>query len=589
MKSKSYTVAVVGESMTGKSTWIANLFDEKTTGLLKSLYEINKEGQTKIATHYILNTEEVTELELSNISWNKENLNDLDENKHKIIKMIFGYLGVLDSFNENDVVESTDNIKNALKNANPIESLKNIVNNKEILESGLIEHVEITGNADSKVKELLSKYKVESLCIIDTRGFLDETLDSVLEQLQNNDMAENKKEYENCEYKKSCTTEDGIQKLLDDRGLHVVDAVVFMSMAGSNALNKELSREIYGPLIQELLRKHPTFLTIRTDRLTEKLNNGQNYLEECNRLLENERFTGFNNIEKLLRDYGLFNSSDYKSAVAHKHYKKLVLADISENRINEDAGIYRKSAVGVLEEVIKGVLDYYKDLEQATACYNSIMQLDEYKKLFDEYFDDKVYLQDTKCVSKLHKYYPWYLAKKIQSGYTNGLVGKKGGLTTYISGRGYVGDAAIDLMENAYNTKKYINDKLVDNLKEKIIEYCKTVSVNDDIDDTVLSMQQKITDKLQFDLERNFERLSITGRMIPRCYLELAYKDTCNELKVDSQHIGECLEEYKTRYTIPEWDRERYFISVVKHITWKMIEKTFSTNTEVDGVNFNED
>jgi hypothetical protein len=480
-----------------------------------------------------------------------------------------------------------DTVMNALKNADLIEILKKIVNSEEILGSGLIKHIEITGNADPKVKELLSQNDIKSLRIIDTRGFLDETPDSVLkdmERLKNNEGNGDKKEDINPEYDGSYTTEDALQKMLCERGLHKADAVVFMSVANSNALNKEVSREIYGPLIQELLKQHPTFLTIRDARLKDEFTSEQtSYLEARERLFQVDSFDGFDSIEELLEGY--FSVSDTNSAVAQKHFNKLVLVNIPNKKINDEEFVkfYRKSVVGVLEEVIKGVSEYYKDLEEAGECWDQIMyqKLDKYEKLFDEYFDNKVKLDNGRVFvgkadnndTNVLRWYAKDYAERIQQGYRGGLVGIRGGLTTHIRGEGYVGKFAIDLMEFAYCAKKHLNEQLVDKLEDEIKEYFKKISGNDNNDKAVEDMQKKMTEMLWDNLNKNLEDLSIKRVMISRSCLEWAYNETCEDLKVGPDHIGEYLKEYKNLYTIPDWYKERCYISVVKRIIWKMIER----------------
>lgn len=190
-----------------------------------------------------------------------------------------------------------------------------------------------------------------------------------------------------------CNEEENkyIQNLLDDRGIYGVDACIFMSVVNSNALLKANNKKIYKPIIQYMLKKCPTFLTIRSDRMTEKLNDEKNcttYKDVLNDLIQNEQFTGFIALEKLLKELGLFSKSkDYMTQIAHKHYKKLILADIAfrgsdygdtiddsidtqdmQNQV-DISSLYLKSVIGAFSEIIENINSYYEDLNKAKQLY----------------------------------------------------------------------------------------------------------------------------------------------------------------------------------------------------------------------------
>ena len=69
-----YDIAVMGESMAGKSTWIASLFREDIAIKLSSISHDNTEGQTKIASRYNLLNPEQERLIIQSIGWDEEKL-----------------------------------------------------------------------------------------------------------------------------------------------------------------------------------------------------------------------------------------------------------------------------------------------------------------------------------------------------------------------------------------------------------------------------------------------------------------------------------------------------------------------------------
>lgn len=599
MEKKEYDIAVVGESMVGKSTWIANLFTKENTEKLKSICQYNSEGQTKIATYYKVEMDIEKKLELTSIGWNIDDLFDEHNEKsnQETIKKISDFFGMQEDIDFYKYFKSEE-FKMALKRVDPISVIKEIVNNEEICNSGLISYIEITGGASEEVANLMRQYNLETLCIRDTRGFLDETTDKMNNYLNEiNEKSKIKKDYENPEFSSSLNEEEYIQKLMDDRGIYGIDACVFMSMENSISLNKKNIKGIYGPLIRMLLVKYPTFLVVRSSDFTKKMSKAEEkkYLDCCNEILNDDFFSGFDNIRELLSEFGLYShSSDYKTEIAHKHYKELLLAGVSKKRLNKDGEIYRKSVVGVLSEVIKGVRDYYKDISEAEEFIHSINKIDgshlkKMKEIFDEYFERDIkqnsILTENEYFMGLYKYSLYFLAEKIKECYYGGFVGERGGLSTQILGGGHVGDAAIDIMEAAYKIKQYIYEEIINCIALDIEGYCKTtLKDEEDIKSAVSNMKQKIYEKYQYDLDNNFERLSITKRMVPRCYLEKAHMNTHKELEIKEGRIGSYLKELENTFEEKKLENEKYIISVVKYITWQLIElssKALSANGDL--------
>ena len=71
---KLYDIVVIGESMSGKSTWISTLFKENFRKELKSICALNKEGQTKIPLYYFIEAPNKDILQVKSIGWNGETL-----------------------------------------------------------------------------------------------------------------------------------------------------------------------------------------------------------------------------------------------------------------------------------------------------------------------------------------------------------------------------------------------------------------------------------------------------------------------------------------------------------------------------------
>lgn len=583
-------LAVVGESMSGKSSWIASLFTEEITGKLAGVFQKNREGQTKIRVCYDILSGRGIDLRTENIGWNRDCLQDIDS-RNTCCATLEGLKEILDISLEGveDIsrfVEGED-FQKAVQKADPVELLEKIVNNAKVLEEGLISYIDFAGSGNEDVRRLLEGYGLESIRIRDTRGFLDETPEQwkeLLEKLyQPSKVADGVK---NPEYDEGDREAQCIQKLLDNGGVHGIDACVFMTISGSVALQKKSVKEIYSPLIQSLLEKYPVFLVGRNEELTKRMAEGnESYRNCCAGILSEPRFTGFDDIRNLLDELRerTRNSQgeDYRTAIAQKHYRELLVSAISQKMWKEDEWIFRKSAVGALGEILEGVTKYHKDIDEADRCMKEIRKEhgDAAENIYDKLFIDNLWVYTDGCAyNRMYRFGMEFLAKKVQGKYrsdkndTNGLVGERGGLSTPIPGGGYVGEAAIDLLEAAYRMRENIYSELVEELTPAIRKYIESISREPgDVERAVLEMKQKLTEYYRHKMDHNFECLSITKRMIPRKFLEAAYEATRNDLEVSAARIGKYLKKLENRFAENDPARKLWYTSVVMYITWKLI------------------
>ena len=434
---------------------------------------------------------------------------------------------------------------------------------------------------------MIQEHELDGVKIRDTRGFLDETEDKMKEFLEESKKINNIEEEErNSEFEEIDIKAEYLQKLLDDRGICGIDACIFMSVSNSNALSNRNNKAIYGPLIRNMLEKYPAFLTIRTDRLTERLADNSLY-KDC--IVKNEDgifsnmgrfFTGFDALRQLLKEYGLFDKSkNYLTNIARNHYKELLLPELLPKDRSMDIDmdeIYRKSVVGVFGEVLDGIQDYYRSIEKAEVClkklngdYSNIL-----KKLYDKDFDSNIFFYNQKWGYSNSKFFyiTRFLAQKVQGQYYGGMVGVYGGLTTWITGEGRVGKAAIDFLETAYRVRKNLFFKIVEELEQEIRNYAEQIYKSDtDIQFEIESIKKNMILKFERDIESDFERLSCTNRMVPRSYLKGAYEKTREELDVKVDKIGKFIPELENYFNDEIWKKDVFQISVVKTILWHLI------------------
>lgn len=615
-----YDIAVMGESMAGKSTWIASLFREDIAIKLSSISHDNTEGQTKIASRYNLLNPEQERLIIQSIGWDEEKLAsvyhknlypDLIEKLDKKFKFSPAISVAPKNTKENELKEESDDIILSSERLLPqikkyikqyeqnlielgieaIDFIKEIINDKNFNESGIISYAEIGGPTDPEIWSIIQANNLNKVTIRDTRGFLDETENQMQEYL--NYIKENSK---NNEYEKEENKQVYLQKLLDDRGIYGIDACVLMSTNNSNALLKTNHRNIYGPLIQHMLEKYPTFLTIRDRDMTKSLKKNKSYNEALLEIENDDDFDGFEDLRSLLNELGLYGETcNYTTRIAQNHYKELIVANIKD-KIN-DLTIYKKSVAGSFSKIIDGINNYQEELKEANRLYAQIFENTEEQeelaiKLFNEIFDNGItYNNSDGGGNKILKYSMSYMAKRVQCGYYGGLVGPREGLTTYDSsciGR-MVGDVAIEFLETAYSIRKRI---LIESITAKIpaIEkYVKLCNNNkENIKEQVSLIQQQLLLRVNniLDNNENFEILACTYRMIPRYYLKYAYEQVKEELKITADNIHDYLPEFEDLFksepfmTTKKQEDERGYMSVVKRILWYLV-KLYDPNKDI--------
>lgn len=601
MKTK-FDIAVVGESMSGKSSWIASLFAEEITRKLRGVCRENREGQTKIVVRYNVCAKAGVALRIDDIGWNQEQMWDNEDGDIGCAtrECLSSILKICpENLRELPRLVKEESFREAVRNADPVEFLKNVVNNAAVPKEEIISYIELSGSGNENVREMMEHYGLDSIRLRDTRGFLDETPEqwkAMLEQAEK--AADDTDREKNPEYNPGDQEKRYLQKMLDDRGVYGIDACIFMTISGCVSLQKKSVKAVYSPLIRFLLEKYPVFLVGRNEDLTRRMAAGKEspktYLDYCTEILEDQFFTGFDDIRELLEECGQNGQKDdYATAIAQKHYKELLVAGLSKKmQEQQDSGaeqLYGRSAEGALEEILKGVSAYHADMEEAEKCMQELMAEhgDKAKEIYDRIFQKDIFFypnQDGCVFGGKYKYSFSELASMVQGKYYGGLVGERGGLSTPLKGGGgHVGDAAIDILEAAYQMKEEVYAALVEELTPVIQKYVEsTVPKDRTIEDEVLKMKQKLTENYQYKMEQDFERLSITGRMIPRKYLEDAYKATREELEVSQTGIGKYLEELFDLFKGKDSDAWLRYTSVVKLITWKLISQTSEMSLSSD-------
>ena len=588
MKKKEYDIAIIGESMSGKSTWIASMFCEQIQHELRKIAEHNKEGQTKLPTRYLLkNTgSESNTVKIEHIQWNEDVFHELEE------KEDYGCLKKSLEYFTASVMEEDDTVKNTLEylkgggfekrlgSLDFQDFYQNVINNREVLDTNLISYIEISGRINDGIANFMAENGVECIKLRDTRGFWDESLEQMKKRI-----AAITKERSKSQYVISSLVQDApdaVRALMDDRGIHGIDACVILAAGGSNALRVGPGRELYGNLLKHMVNTYPVFVMLRTDHMTEIMMDepAESYTELCEKLLKKPTFNGMQDIRDLLEEYGLNKEhagDGYMDYIRRDHYKELLLANLMKNPSEEYQEIYTRSSHGALQEMVSQLIGYYQKTDTAVAFFNHIGDGEKREKLikagYDREFMNEIRTYTLGYYNGWFRYVTQWLANKIAGEYFGGLVGPRGGLSTRnANGLGHVGDAAICLLEAAYQVREKIYYQLVEESGKLIGEYIQENTCPVSVEE----MKHILHAEFRRRMDRDFERLSITGRMISRRRLEAAHGEVKGLLQItlsNGQTKCKCLPEMESYSEEELWQSSaKYDMSVVKETVWLVLQ-----------------
>ena len=592
---KIYDIVVIGESMAGKSTYIASLMEREIEEKLKSICEVNKEGQTKIPVHYILDSNDKN-ISIENIKWNNERKEQSEEADAEIMEKLFPFFpSIKMPFEE---YFRSEEYEKELKMINTISFVKDVVNDLNIGESNLIQLIEIKVPASLQIRELMRKYKLEQIKIRDTRGFIDETLEKFKEMLS--EIGEKYKNNKSLKPQEDEEINDEnrnklVEKYLFERGMTGADATILVGKSGSNALNKVIFKELYADMIKELIKTGPLFTLIRTDSLF-KILEEKSYQDaiaknEKGKYINIDRFTGNKDSKELLSYCGIDNLDEEGNLnkISKKYHTELLLPDISYDDIEElehEKDIYLKAVNGSFGEILSLICDFRKCLNETRAIAKEINEnydfniVDRLKKIYDEAFNRRIEKVTSDEFGEIYKIdginFPTsYVIEKACKEYLGGMVGVRGGLTTKRNGV-MVGDVAMELMEYGYVLYEEILEKLLKEMYEPITRYARNIyeedeKVRGEVEETIEGLRSIFKTILNYRVHTRY----CTCKMLNQYAFEKALESTKEKYQLNEKgYISHCLPELQSFKYDRVWAESKKNISVIKTLIWNLIEQS---------------
>lgn len=402
-------INILGESMSGKSLFIANLLNESQSKILKGLIDENKNGQTKVKTKYYIGNYD--SIAIKKIKFNE----DMDKEKLQNLKLDSSFINC---FDEDE--HCLNNIKIDFTDETIKKLYSEIINNKVYKDK--IECVEIKCTGRDEVLEMLNKNKLDGIIFIDTRGFDDCIKDDLekYEKLNRATFGENNSEIIDTK---------AYESLLAERGILESNLTILFTDQGGLKLTAD--KEYYKKLIMETIKTKPLVVISRSSLLTEAEENGAKYDELMENIKSDKSFDGkLKNETSLKTTCCLINDFKKDSAFENEYYKTIIdnieyllipnLSDLDAQRI-----VYRDNQINVLSKV----LIYYDKLN------------DIYIKAQNK-FNDRLFSKDTinKLENAINKFFDSVnfiklnyieIEKKLSNNvYYGNFVGERGGITT---------------------------------------------------------------------------------------------------------------------------------------------------------------
>lgn len=448
-------INIIGESMSGKTSFIANLLTEKQGKELKKFIDKNKQGQTKIKTKYIIGNfgtitiekiqfnEDINKKKLEDLNFDKKLLDKYDENCHCI---------------NNIAIDFTDDFFNIF-----YDEIINSIDYKNIIEC-----VEIKCSARDEVLEVLRSNNIDSISFIDTRGF-DDCIEEDLKKFRESEKMILKDEKdENDEI-----SNRAYQSLLAERGILESNLTILFTDKSGLKLTKD--KDVYKKFIMEVIKMKPLVVISRSALLTDAEERGASYDELIKCINSNKTFSGGLKNESVLKTtYNFIKDFKEDTTFNNRYYhyiidsiEYLLIPDVSD--YNEQKRLYDDNQINVL----KRVLEYNDRLNEiySEACskFNersfANKVLNEIKNELDVIFN---------CDNNIKKCYKEIDERISIEYYLGNFVGKRGGITT---NNGQDAKYTIIIIQTMYSALRKviynieIDDKIRQFMLEKLNSY----------------------------------------------------------------------------------------------------------------------
>lgn len=451
---RSISIAVIGPSGIGKSTFIASLCEEKTKNVLTSRTTFNKglRGQTKIAIYYnfvmdesILNDKPCVNAVFFYSEYlkglSKSAVDKIGDKDKKILRNILNELNI----SESSFDESAQSMITEVRCNIPLSDIERLDRSEY---AKFMHHVQVNVKASAELHDILVNKHIDSFIMRDVRGFGDNTKEQLEDLSTLSDNSKNSDELP-----------DTLERVRSAYGLEGANSILFF-VSSDVGLFTENMYNAYKAILRNTLFLNPIFIVSKNESMRNIWEDNINITYE-NIMMDNRVNRGMQDnpvsdmIEEICQEcskqYQRVQTIDAYVKLKSKYIKYLCLAKVAR----EDAGasdVYQKSVNGCVENIICNMIDYFTALSKVYDSSHFINRLiPVYRGVPEKVIN---IIRDTEFISCLLN----------NVDYMN-MLGEEGGITTMVAGQ-EVGYRVIPVMQQMFS---YL-DNLIYDIKWKYIQ-----------------------------------------------------------------------------------------------------------------------
>ncbi len=411
---KVFSIAVLGPSTKGKTTYIASLCEKNVSEKLRGRTKGNTKGQTKIACYYHFtvgaeNGSDANTSGISEICIYRERLMPQDDGAFDgAVQKLLQKIGVTEEKLRECLAEENYLVRIPV-NHMPIPMMEEL--DKEEY-SKIIHNIALDVKGSEAFEKCLKDEGVREIVVRDVRGFGDEYLSD--DELK--DMQEDR------------------EKRMAYYGYEDVDAIILFNIKGGAFSGK--TNKMYMGALEDAIALKPVVVLEHSDLLRSLMVDGKKTYGE---IMENEKDSiwdteAFDVIDRIIADVIDKNKAHLYSDIIWQYVRHLFIPEIAMKK-EEHRAKYCEAVVGSFGYLLR-------DIKQ-------------FKGVVEKFSEDL----RPKMIYDLGMYFPSALGRRLptefQSHLADGrwydMTGVNGGLTTWIKGKGRVGETIIQVMKGIYD------------------------------------------------------------------------------------------------------------------------------------------
>lgn len=408
---KVFSIAVLGPSTKGKTTYIASLCEKNVSEKLRGRTKGNTKGQTKIACYYHFtvgaeNGSDANTSGISEICIYRERLMPQDDGAFDdAVQKLLQKIGVTEEKLRECLAEENYLVRIPV-NHMPIPMMEELDQEEY---SKIIHNIALDVKGSEAFEKCLKDEGVREIVVRDVRGFGDDYLsDDELEGMQ-----------------------EDREKRMAYYGYEDVDAIILFNIKGGAFSGK--TNKMYMGALEDALALKPVVVLERSDQLRSLMVDGKKTYGE---IMENEEDSiwdteAFDVIDRIIADVIDKNKAHLYSDIIWQYVRRLFIPEIAMKK-EEHRAKYCEAVVGSFGYLLRDIKQFREVVEKFWVDLRPKM------------------IHDLGICFPCMKL-PAEFRSHLADGRWYDMTGVNGGLTTWIKGKGRVGETIIQVMKGIYD------------------------------------------------------------------------------------------------------------------------------------------